>query len=86
MEAGLKEFTMDSWFALYAPAGTPPDIVQLLNTEIGKILANSDIRRKAEESGTYVEFMSPAQLGEYTRKELEYWGRVTQAAKISAER
>lgn len=85
MEAGLKEFTMDSWFALYAPAGTPSDIVQLLNTEIGKILANSDIRRKAEESGTSVEFMSPAQLGEYTRKELEYWGRVIQAAKISAE-
>jgi tripartite-type tricarboxylate transporter receptor subunit TctC len=84
-ETGLKEFTLDSWFALYAPAGTPPEIVQLLNTEVGKILANADTRRRAEDSGTTVEFMSPAQLGEYTRKELDYWGKVIQSAKISAE-
>ena len=84
-EAGLKEFTLDSWFALYAPAGTPPEIVQLLNTEIGKILMASDTRRKAEESGTSVEQMTPAQLGDYTRKELDYWGKVIQSAKITAE-
>jgi tripartite-type tricarboxylate transporter receptor subunit TctC len=84
-EAGLKGFTLESWFALYGPAGLPPEVVQTLNTEIGKILALPDIRRRADEAGTTVELMSPAQLGDYTRKELEYWGRVIKSSKITAE-
>jgi tripartite-type tricarboxylate transporter receptor subunit TctC len=84
-EAGLKGFALDSWFALYGPAGLPADVVQTLNTEIGKILAMPDIKRRAEEAGTTVEFMSPAQLGDYTRKELEHWGKVIKSAKITAD-
>lgn len=85
VEAGLKGFNLDSWFALYAPAGTPPDIVQTLNTEIGKILTNPDVRRRAEDAGVTVETMTPSQLDEFTRKELAYWGRVIKTAKITTE-
>jgi tripartite-type tricarboxylate transporter receptor subunit TctC len=85
VEAGLKGFTLDSWFALYAPAGTPPEVVQLLNAEVGKILAQADTRKKSEDAGTTVEQMSPAQLGEFTRKELEYWGKVIKTSKITAD-
>ncbi len=85
VEAGLKGYTLDSWFALYAPAGTPAEVVQLLNTEIGKVLALPDTRRRAEEAGTAVETMSPAQLGEFTRKELDYWGQVIRGSKITAD-
>ena len=84
-EQGLKGYELDSWFALYAPAGTPADVVQLLNTEINKILASTDVRKKAEDSGTSVQQMSPAQLGEFTKKELDYWGKVIQGAKITLE-
>ena len=84
-EADLKEFTIDSWFALYAPAGTSNEIVNQINAEIVKILASPDIKRKAEEAGTLVDYMNPAQLGEYTKKELDYWGRVIRSAKITAE-
>jgi tripartite-type tricarboxylate transporter receptor subunit TctC len=84
-ESDLKDFTLDSWFALYAPAGTPNEVVQQLNAEIIKILASPDVKKKAEDAGTMVEHMGPAQLGEYTRKELAYWGRVIQDAKISAD-
>jgi tripartite-type tricarboxylate transporter receptor subunit TctC len=84
-ESDLKDFTLDSWFALYAPAGTPNEVVQQLNTEIAKILASPDVKKKAEDAGTLVEHMGPAQLGEYTRKELAYWGRVIQDAKIAAD-
>ena len=84
-ESGLKNYNLDSWFALYAPAGTPPDVVQQLNTEINKILATAEVRKKAEDAGTTVETMSPAQLGDFTRKELDYWGRVIQSAKITAD-
>jgi tripartite-type tricarboxylate transporter receptor subunit TctC len=84
-ESGLANFNLDSWFALYAPAGTPPDIVQTLNTEIAKILALPDVKKKAEDSGTTVEQMSPTKLGEYTRKELDFWGRIIKSANIVAE-
>ncbi|MGY0197408.1 Bug family tripartite tricarboxylate transporter substrate binding protein [Leptothrix sp. BB-4] len=85
VEAGLTGFTLDSWFALYAPAGTPPEVVALLNTEIGKILSSPETRKKAEDAGTSIEQMTPAQLGEFTRKELDDWGRVIKAARITAD-
>jgi len=85
VEAGLKGFTLDSWFALYGPAGLPAEVVQSLNAEIGKILAMPEIRRRSEESGTAVEQMSPAQLADFTRKELDYWGKVIMSSKITAE-
>jgi tripartite-type tricarboxylate transporter receptor subunit TctC len=84
-EVDLKEFTLDSWFALYAPAGTPNEVVQLLNTEIAKILTSPELKKRAEDAGTLIEHMGPAQLGDYTRKELAYWGRVIQDAKITAD-
>ncbi len=84
-ESGLKAYELDSWFALYAPVGTPGDIVQLLNTEINKILTTADTRKKAEDSGTDVEQMSPQQLADFTRKELDYWGKVIKGAKITLE-
>ena len=85
VEAGLKGFTLDSWFALYGPAGLPAEVVQTLSAEVGKILALPETRRKAEESGTSVEVMSPTQLAEFTRKELDYWGKVIKSSKITAE-
>lgn len=84
-ESGLKGYELDSWFALYAPAGTPGDVVQLLNAEVGKIITSPETRKKAEESGTAVERMTPAQLGEFTKKELDYWGRVIKGARITLE-
>lgn len=84
-EADLKEFTIDSWFALYAPAGTPVELIQQINSEIVKILAMPEIKKKAEDAGTVVDYMGPSQLGEYTRKELDYWGRVIRSAKITVE-
>lgn len=84
VEAGLKGFTLDSWFALYGPAGLPSDVVQLLSTEVRKVLAMPETRRRSEESGTTVEQMSPAELADFTRKELDYWGKVIRSSKITA--
>jgi len=84
-EAGLKGYDLDSWFALYAPAGTPAPIVQQLNAEVNKILQMPEVRKKAEDSGTSVEAFTPPQLAEFTRKELDYWGGVIKSAKITAD-
>ena len=84
-EAGLKGYELDSWFALYAPAGTPADVVQLLNTEVNRILQSPEVRKKAQDAGTEVETMTPQQFAEFTRKELDHWGRVIRDARISVE-
>jgi tripartite-type tricarboxylate transporter receptor subunit TctC len=84
-EQGLNGYELDSWFALYAPAGTPAEVVQVLNAEVNKILAAPEIRKKADDSGTGVAQMTPQQLGEFTKKELDYWGKVIQGGKISLE-
>jgi len=84
-EAGLGGYELDSWFALYAPTGTPAEIVRQLNAEVNKILAAPETRKKAEDSGTSVRQMTPQQLAVFTRKELDYWGRVIRSSGIMAE-
>lgn len=84
-EAGFPQFKLDSWFAIYAPAGTPADVVQTLNKAVGKILSLPEIQKKALESGTTVEFMTPAQLGAYTKSELDFWGKVIKTANVSLD-
>ena len=84
-EAGLKGFELDSWFALYAPAGTPPEIVTLLNEEVGKVLAMPEVRKKSEDSGTSVLTMTPKQLADFTRQQLDYWGKVIKGARITLD-
>ncbi|MGH8806175.1 MAG: Bug family tripartite tricarboxylate transporter substrate binding protein [Polaromonas sp.] len=84
-ESGLKGYELDSWFALYAPAGTPADILQQLNAEVNKILLSPEARKKAEDAGTAVEAMTPAQLADFTKTELAHWGQVIKGAKITLE-
>ncbi len=43
------------------------------------------MRKKADDAGTSVETVSPAELGEFTRKELDHWGRVIRNARITLE-
>ena len=47
-EAGVKDFEMVSWQAVYAPKGTPKPIVDRLNTEIVKILKTPEVTRQAD--------------------------------------
>lgn len=84
-EAGLPQFKLDSWFALYAPAGTPADVVNTLNQAVSKILQQPDVKKKSEESGTSTEVMTPAQLGAFTKKELDFWGKVIKKADITLD-
>jgi tripartite-type tricarboxylate transporter receptor subunit TctC len=84
-EAGFPQFKLDSWFALYAPAGTPADIVQTLNKAASKILSQSEVQKKAADSGTTVEQMTPSQLGAYTKSEYEFWGKVIKAANVTLD-
>jgi tripartite-type tricarboxylate transporter receptor subunit TctC len=84
-EAGLPNYEVDSWFAMYAPAGTSPEIIQKLNQALGLALSTPEAQTKAENAGTTIKTMTPAELGDYTRKELDRWGKVIQTSKMTAD-
>lgn len=75
-ESGLPGFAFNSWFAILVPAGTPKDIIDRLNTEVLKALADDDVRHKLEDLGFAVRGSSPAELGLMTREQLAKYGRV----------
>ena len=84
-EAGLPNYELDSWFALFAPAGTNPEIIQKLNLALGAALNSPEAQTRAEGAGTIIQTMTPAELGEFTKKELDRWGRVIQTSKMTID-
>jgi len=84
-EAGYPYLLVSSWFAMYAPAGTPDDVIQKLSGEIEKIMKTDDFRKKAEALGAEARFMGPKELGAYTKEELDRWGKVTKEANIKLD-
>ena len=84
-EAGYPQLDVTSWFALYAPAGTPKPVVDKLTGEIAAITKNAAFVQKAEEQGAQASYMNPEQLAEYTRAELGRWQAVVKSAGIKAE-
>ena len=82
---GFEKLDVSSWFAVYAPAGTPKPIVDRLTTEIGKIMQTAEFKSKAEAQGAYAVYMNPKELGDYTAKEFQSWGKFVKEAKITGE-
>ena len=84
-EAGVKDIELDAWFGIYAPAGTPPAVVNRLAGDIQKVVEGPTFRKRSEESGTYATYMNPAQLDKFTHTELTYWTRTLGRLGIKAE-
>jgi tripartite-type tricarboxylate transporter receptor subunit TctC len=75
-EAGVPGYEASVWLALLAPAGTPRDIVNKLNSEIGKLMASPDTRKALYDAGVEVSPSSPEAMSDYMAKELARWGKV----------
>ena len=84
-EAGYPGLRVDSWFAVYAPAGTPKPIIEKLTAEIAEIMRTGAFKHKAEELGAEAAYMNPDRLGEFTRAELARWRDVIKTADIKAD-
>ena len=83
-EAGTP-FTLEAWFALYAPAGTPQPVIDALAEAARKVVSGAHFKAQAEEQGTYAVYMGPKELAEFTKAELAYWGEAIRKAGISLE-
>ena len=84
-EAGVPGFDVTSWNALYAPAGTPSDVIDTLNKALQQVLADPDIKKRALELGVDAKGSTPAELDARMRADIDKWGKVIASAKIPKE-
>jgi tripartite-type tricarboxylate transporter receptor subunit TctC len=75
-EAALPGYNITSWFGLYAPSGTSPQIIERLNREANKALSSVPIRRRLTDQGIEPAGGTPGQFAEFMRTELVKWGKI----------
>jgi tripartite-type tricarboxylate transporter receptor subunit TctC len=84
-ELGYKDVDFSNWFALYAPAGTPPAVVKRLSDAFVQVGRSADIAERFAKLG-FEPFFTTAEEGQdFMRAELARWGRVATQANIKAE-
>ena len=84
-EAGLKDFTFNSWFAMVAPAGTPKPVIERLNEEVKKALNDTATRDKLVSLGVTPRGTSSSEFGVATRNQYELYRKLIQDKGIRAE-
>jgi tripartite-type tricarboxylate transporter receptor subunit TctC len=84
-ESGLPGFEATSWFALFAPKGTPAAIVAKLNQEVRKALETPELQKRFAELGGEIRPMSPDELAAYVRSEHDKWAKVVKTAGAKLE-
>jgi tripartite-type tricarboxylate transporter receptor subunit TctC len=84
-ESGYPGFDVTIWYAVLAPAGTPPAIVRRLHQEIVKALAQPDVRAKLADQGLEPIGNTPEELAAVIRSETSTWARVVRDANIQAD-
>ncbi|PUE46479.1 ABC transporter substrate-binding protein [Limnohabitans sp. 2KL-1] len=84
-EQGVEGVEVDQWYAIFAPAKTPKDVIAKLNQALNKVLDDKEIIKRIEGHGADVETSTPDQLGDMVRKDLTKWRQVVQKAKLQAD-
>jgi tripartite-type tricarboxylate transporter receptor subunit TctC len=81
-EAGVPNFEVASWNALYAPAGTPQPVVDKLNAAMHDVLADPALKKAALDLGIDAKASTPAELDGRMRADIDKWAKVIEAAHI----
>ncbi len=84
-ELGIEGVEVDQWYAFFAPAKTPKDVVAKLNAALNQVLADKETIARIEGHGADVESSTPEQLAELVKSDLARWKRVVQQAKLQAD-
>jgi len=82
----IPGFECVNWYAMLAPAKTPPAVIARINAEMGKMIADPPFAQKLIELGSEPQSSSPAELRAYMRKESDRWARVIKEANLKIER
>jgi tripartite-type tricarboxylate transporter receptor subunit TctC len=84
-EAGLPGFDYVTWYGLFAPSGTPRDIVNRLHAQVVKILADPELAQRFAGQGAEPQSTTPEQLAQYRRSEFERWRKLIAELKLKVE-
>lgn len=83
--AGINNFDLSAWMGFFGPANMDPAIVERLNTEINKIIANSEVYKKLSDMG-FDAFGSTSQdFGQFVTGQLDVWGGMIKEAGIEPQ-
>jgi tripartite-type tricarboxylate transporter receptor subunit TctC len=84
-EAGVPSYEIVSWQALFAPAGTPPAIVQRIHTEVAAILKQPEVQEKMAKLGVEPSGIPPQQFAAFQAAEIAKWAKVVKAANVKLD-
>ncbi|MEN9888664.1 MAG: hypothetical protein RL559_701 [Pseudomonadota bacterium] len=81
-EAGLSNFELESWVALYAPAGTPREVIGKLSSDLKRAMELPETRQRADAAGIEVRYLPPAETTRVLERETADWAKAIKAANI----
>jgi tripartite-type tricarboxylate transporter receptor subunit TctC len=81
-ESGVANYDVVSWNALFAPAGTPPDIVKTLNSALQDILADANVKKRLIELGIEAKASTPQEISARLKSDIDKWQKVIEQAGI----
>jgi tripartite-type tricarboxylate transporter receptor subunit TctC len=84
-ESGFPNFVVETWYAIFAPAGTPAPIVKKLSAEINSILQEPDVHAMLTRQGMNPIGSTPEHLGNYVKEDLARWKRVVEETGLKPE-
>ncbi len=84
-ESGVPGYEVTSWNGILAPAGSPPDIVRRLNTDLNKIIAAPDMRQRMIDNGFEPVGGPPEKFGDKIRAEIAKWAPVVKSAGVKVD-
>jgi tripartite-type tricarboxylate transporter receptor subunit TctC len=84
-ESGITGFEAPAWWAILAPAKTPPEILKRMNEEVNKALKNIDIAKKLDAQGIDVVGGSPEVARSFIDKQMDIWAKVVKDNGIKAD-
>jgi len=82
---GVKDFEVDSWYAMFAPAKTPDEVIARMNKEIAVAVARPEVKAKLLEQGADGVSSTPEMLGNMVKREIVEWRTVVKRANIEGE-
>ncbi|MFL5097260.1 MAG: Bug family tripartite tricarboxylate transporter substrate binding protein [Xanthobacteraceae bacterium] len=84
-EAGLPDLEFGSWNGLHVPTGTPKPIIEKLNGAVAKARNLADVQTRMRDVGLEPEGGTPAEFGEFVRRDVERWGRIVKETGVKME-
>lgn len=84
MEAGVADYVIETWGGIVAPAGTPQAVVERINADIGRALADPALQRQYAELGAEARASSAQQYAQRIREESAQWAEVIRTAGITS--